>query len=160
MQRRKRTFVQAGAKHQRRKTQKRRWMAQYTLRAKPMAANRRRQPRPVNIASLVTANRHQRVGDRYKEFSPAHNVSKDDPPAIVFLGSADKLIPVKTAQDFKATMQKSGIQCDVRIFEGKPHGFFNYGRDGNKSYYETVTAMDKFLARLGWISGPPTLQQP
>ncbi|HUX17055.1 MAG TPA: alpha/beta hydrolase, partial [Phycisphaerae bacterium] len=26
-----------------------------------------------------------RVGDRYKEFSPVHNVSADDPPAIVFL---------------------------------------------------------------------------
>ena len=34
-----------------------------------------------------------RVGDRYREFSPFHNVTKDDPPAIVFLGSADKLVP-------------------------------------------------------------------
>ncbi len=103
---------------------------------------------------------HQRVGERFKEFSPFHNVSEDDPPAIVFLGSADKLIPVKTAHDFKAAMENAGISCEVMIFEGKPHGFFNHGRDGNKPYYETVTATDKFLTSLGWLTGPPTLEKP
>ena len=39
---------------------------------------------------------HKRVGDRYREFSPFHNISRDDPPAIVFLGSKDALIPEKT----------------------------------------------------------------
>ena len=101
---------------------------------------------------------HQRVGERYKEFSPLHNVSSDDPPAIVFLGSADKLIPVQTAQDFKKAMEKAGNVCEVMIFEGKPHGFFNYGRDGNQAYCETVQAADKFLARLGWLEGPPTIE--
>ena len=103
---------------------------------------------------------HQRVGDRYKEFSPFHNVSPDDPPAIVFLGSADKLIPVKTAHDFQAAMKKAGVECEVMIFEGKPHGFFNHGRDGNRPYYETVLATDKFLTSLGWLSGPPTIEEP
>ncbi len=103
---------------------------------------------------------HARVGNRYKEFSPWHNVSADDPPAIVFLGSADALVPVKTAQEFQAAMKKAGVQCELKIFPGKPHGFFNFGRDGNKPYYETVVAMDKFLAGLGWLSGPPTLKMP
>lgn len=103
---------------------------------------------------------HKRVGDRYREFSPFHNVSKDDPPALVFLGSDDKLIPVKTAYDFQTMMKKSGVRCEVMIFDGQPHGFFNYGRSGNKYYYETVVAMDKFLASLGWIEGPPTLEKP
>ena len=103
---------------------------------------------------------HQRVGDRYKEFSPFHNVTKDDPPGIVFLGSADKLIPVKTADDFKAGMKKAGVDCEVMIFEGMPHGFFNHGRNGNKPYYETVTAADRFLNKLGWLKGEPTLAKP
>ncbi|MHC4399229.1 MAG: alpha/beta hydrolase [Planctomycetota bacterium] len=103
---------------------------------------------------------HQRVGARYREFSPFHNVSADDPPAIVFLGSQDKLIPVQTAHDFKAAMEKAGNQCQVMIFDGKGHGFFNHGRDGNRSYYETVLATDRFLASLGWITGPPTLEKP
>lgn len=103
---------------------------------------------------------HKRVGKLYKQFSPVHNVSKEDPPAIVFLGSEDKLVPVRTAHDFKNSMSQAGIDCEVMIFEGQGHGFFNYGRNGNKPYLETVVAMDKFLASLGWIDGPPTLRQP
>jgi len=101
-----------------------------------------------------------RVGDRYKEFSPFHNVSADDPPAIVFLGSRDKLIPVKTVQTFQAAMEKAGVRCETMIFEGQEHGFFNRKRAGGKYYYETLLATDKFLASLGWLSGPPTLQNP
>ena len=101
-----------------------------------------------------------RVGDRYKEFSPFHNVTADDPPAIVFLGSADKLIPVQTAYDFQKAMKKVGVDCEVMIFEGKPHGFFNYGKYDNQPYYETVLAADKFLAKLGWLEGEPTLEKP
>ncbi len=101
-----------------------------------------------------------RVGDRYQEFSPFHNVSKDDPPAIVFLGSADKLVPVKTAYDFQAAMKKAGVDCEVMIFEDMPHGFFNHGKYDNKPYYETVLAADKFLAKLGWLKGEPTLEKP
>jgi acetyl esterase/lipase len=103
---------------------------------------------------------HQRTGKRYQEFSPFHNVTKDDPPAIVFLGSADRLIPVSTAEKFQQRMKAAGVSCEVNIFEGKPHGFFNYGRDGNRPYYETVVAMDRFLTSLGWLSGPPTLKEP
>jgi acetyl esterase len=99
----------------------------------------------------------KRVGDRFQEFSPFHNVTKDDPPGIVFLGSKDSLIPVKTAHDFKQKMDDVGVKSEVHIFEGMPHGFFNYGANGNKPYYETVVAMDRFLASLGWIEGPPTL---
>lgn len=99
----------------------------------------------------------KRVGDRYAEFSPFHNVTKDDPPAIVFLGDKDSLVPVKTAHDFRQKMKEVGVKSEVHIFEGMPHGFFNYGRNGNKPYFETVTAMDRFLSSLGWIEGPPTL---
>lgn len=102
---------------------------------------------------------HERVGDRYPEFSPAHNISADDPPAIVFLGSKDALVPVSTAEEFQQKMKQAGTRCELMIFPGKPHGFFNYGRDGNKPYRKTVIAMDKFLASLGWLEGPPTLKR-
>jgi acetyl esterase/lipase len=103
---------------------------------------------------------HQRVGQRYREFSPLHNVSEDDPPAVVFLGSADNLIPVETARRFERAMEEAGNRCETHIYEGQPHGFFNHGKGGNRWYYETVTAADRFLASLGWLSGPPTLQKP
>jgi len=101
-----------------------------------------------------------RVGDRWKEFSPFHNVSADDPPAIVFVGSKDKLLPVTTVMAFQEAMQKVGVRCDVKVFEGREHGFFNVGRAGNEDYYATLLDTDEFLISLGWLTGPPTLQKP
>lgn len=101
-----------------------------------------------------------RVGDRYREFSPAHNLSKDDPPSIVFLGSADKLIPVATAERFRDRSAAEGVRSELIVYEGQGHGFFNHGRDQNRWYHETVTASDRFLASLGWVDGEPTLAPP
>ena len=83
---------------------------------------------PPIAANLTFWNRcgrqgYARVKERYKEFSPAHNVNKDDPPAIVFLGTEDKLIPVKTVEEFQKKMQAVGLRCDIRLYEGQGHGF-------------------------------------
>ncbi len=98
----------------------------------------------------------QRVGDRFREFSPAHNITADDPPAIVFLGSQDALIPVSVLERFKANTTKAGVRCESRVYEGQPHGFFN------RDPYRTATLIeaDKFLASLGWLAGEPTLKMP
>ena len=102
---------------------------------------------------------HSRVADRYKDISPIHNIRKGIPPAIVFLGDQDKLIPVSTAEKYKALMEKVGSRSDLHIYAGQPHGFFNLGKKGN--YYEkTVLEMDKFLISLGWLKGKPTIQVP
>lgn len=97
-----------------------------------------------------------RVKDRYKEFSPAHNVSKDDPPAIVFLGSKDRLIPVKSLEDFQANLRKAGVRCEAFVYADQPHGFFNKEPWTTKTLIEA----DRFLESLGWLSGPPTLKDP
>lgn len=88
-----------------------------------------------------------RVGDRYPEYSPAHNITADDPPAIVFLGTADKLIPVSVAQRFQENMKAVGLRSDLHLFEDQPHGFFN--KDPYQS--ETRELTDKFLVSLGWL---------
>jgi acetyl esterase len=93
----------------------------------------------------------QRVGDRYAEISPLHNISPDDPPAVVFLGTEDKLIPVATGRRFEEQMNSAGVACKLHLYEGQPHGFFNHGRDGNRWYNETIAAADKFLESLGWL---------
>ncbi len=103
---------------------------------------------------------HVRFGNRYREFSPIHHVSPQAPPAIAFLGSADRLIPVKSAKDFEASMKKAGVRCELHVYEGQPHGFFNYGRGGNKYYLQTLEATDRFLESMGWLKGPPTLKTP
>ncbi len=104
---------------------------------------------------------HARVGDRYKEFSPAHNITPDDPPAIIFLGTQDKLIPVAVVERFKANMEKTGVRCEAKFYEGQGHGFFNSGKGGKMEFYhDTLLATDQFLTSLGWLKGEPTLKQP
>ncbi len=97
-----------------------------------------------------------RVGDRYKEFSPAHNITPDDPPAIVFLGRNDTLNGVPVVERFQANMKKAGVGCETRFYDGQGHGFFN----GEPWKTATLIEADKFLASLGWLKGPPTLKEP
>lgn len=93
----------------------------------------------------------QRIGERYREFSPAHNITRDDAPAIVFLGTEDKLIPVETAKRFQDRMRAQGITSELHLYEGAGHGFFNYKRDEGKWFHLNMTAVDDFLLQLGWI---------
>ncbi|WP_246114283.1 alpha/beta hydrolase [Rubripirellula tenax] len=93
-----------------------------------------------------------RVGDAYLKYSPAHNITADDPPSIVFLGTNDALIPVATAKKFQANCQAVGVANDLQLYEGQGHGFFNAKKGGSAEYYRDT--MDKsigFLAGLGWI---------
>ena len=97
---------------------------------------------------------YSRVKDYWKEFSPMHNITKETPPTIVFLGTKDKLIPVATAQEYKKIMEQAGVRCDLHLYQDQPHGFFN-----KKKYYETVIEADKFLESLGYVKGKPTLER-
>ncbi len=100
---------------------------------------------------------HERVKDRFKEISPIHNIHKGTPPTIVFLGTKDTLIPVATAEKYNRLMAAVGSRCDLHLYEGQPHGFFNRNRS-EEHFLKTVTEMDRFLESLGYINGDPTIK--
>ncbi len=92
---------------------------------------------------------YDRVGERYKELSPLCNIRKGAPPTIFFLGTRDRLIPVETAKYYKKVMERVGSRCDLFLYEGQEHGFFNYkNRD---YYYRTLLETDIFLTSLGYL---------
>lgn len=95
---------------------------------------------------------HDRAKQWFPAISPAHNITKDDPPTIVFLGSKDSLIPVSTAKKFDADLKAAGVKSEVWIYEGQPHGFFNESKS-KESFLDTVLKMDAFLVSLGWLDG-------
>lgn len=97
---------------------------------------------------------HERVGEKYLDFSPTHHVTKSAPPAVVFLGDSDKLIPVSVLDGFAADMKKGGVRCDLHVYPKAGHGFFNK----EPNFTETLIATDKFLGSLGWIKGEPTIK--
>ena len=96
---------------------------------------------------------HSRVKEWFPAISPAHNISADDPPAIVFLGSKDSLIPVATAEKFEAAMKAAGLKSELHIYEGKPHGFFNESKGGPEIFADTLRKMDAFFVSLGYLEG-------
>jgi acetyl esterase/lipase len=83
----------------------------------------------------------------WRDFSPAHHITADDPPAIVFLGTKDALVPTKTLEDFAAAMTKVGVRCETHFYAGKEHGFFNPSPEKEA----TIAACDAFLVSLGWL---------
>ncbi|WP_149303978.1 alpha/beta hydrolase [Pareuzebyella sediminis] len=93
---------------------------------------------------------YERIGERYKAFSPLHNIKKGAPPTILFLGTEDKLIPVVTAQYYKMVMEKVGSRCNLRLYEKQGHGFFNY--NNTAMFQETVKETDWFLQSLDYLT--------
>lgn len=91
---------------------------------------------------------HGRVRDHWQAFSPLHNIRPGIAPSIVFLGTKDSLIPVRTAQNFQARVTEVGGLSELRLYEGQPHGFFNRGTS-QEMYAATVAEMDNFLRSLG-----------
>ena len=95
---------------------------------------------------------HKRVAKWFPAISPAHNISKDDPPTIVFLGSKDKHISNEIGQKFHLDLKAVGVRSEYHLYEGQPHGFFNE-RKSPESFLDTVLKMDAFLVSLKWLEG-------
>ncbi len=96
---------------------------------------------------------YERVGEAYKEFSPLHNLREGMPPSVVFLGTEDRLIPVETARYFETVMEKVGSRCDLFLYEGEGHGFFNFRN--HELYRDTRDKADEFLSSLGFLEKIP-----
>ena len=88
---------------------------------------------------------------RAEEFSPQHHISAAAPPTVTFHGTADTCVPHDCAATFEKSMQEAGVDCTLHSYDGRGHAFFNYGRDGSVDYKDTVTKMDAFLTRLGYL---------
>jgi len=100
-----------------------------------------------------------RLGTKPENLSPFHHIHKGVPPALVLHGKADTTVPYWTAEAFTDAMKKAGNRCELVGYESQGHGFFNYGRGGNGNFIATTREMDKFLASLGWLKGPPRVEQ-
>jgi dienelactone hydrolase len=74
----------------------------------------------------------------------------------VFLGEKDHLVPVETAKYYKTVMDKVKSRCDLFLYEGQGHGFFNYK---NLAFYKkTVSETDTFLQSIGFLSTDPIVE--
>ena len=116
----------------------------------------------VDLVGLVKNKRlSDRFNNRQEELSPLQHVKKGAPPCIIFHGTADRTVPFDSVERFTDAMKKSGNVCRLVPFDGKGHGFFNYGRDkDNSSFKKTIQEADKFLTSLGYLKDASKAKQP
>ena len=100
----------------------------------------------------------ERMGVEPAELSPLHQLKAGIPPTIIFHGRADKTVPFASAEAF--TRLATGHDDDVTLvgYADQPHGFFNYGREGNLFYESTMLSLDAFLVDRGLLEGPSPKQ--
>lgn len=96
---------------------------------------------------------YRRMNGRHLEISPLHNISKGAPPTIVFFGTKDKTTPVVSSEEYKKRMDDVGSRCDLFLYEGAEHSFFNK----NPYFTKTLREADKFLKSIGYLEGEPTI---
>ena len=107
---------------------------------------------PENIAGL-----RERMGVPPEQLSPWHHVRKGLPPTLVLHGEADPTVKFWASKAFVEKMKKADNQAELAAYPDEKHGFFNYGRGGNKMFFATMRRTDEFLAKLGWLKGKPTI---
>lgn len=90
---------------------------------------------------------HAKVTSYWQDISPAHRIDDEAVPTIIFLGTDDQLIPVATAERYRDQMKSVGVPCDLELYPGAGHGFFNSG----KAYQDTLEKADAFLVGLGYL---------
>ena len=103
--------------------------------------------KPKASAELVAA---------YTKISPFISISAGDPPGIILVGDQDAILPVPVVKKFQEKCRAVGTRMDAVIYPGEGHSFFGLRRSFDR-FYDTTIEADKFLASLGWLSGPPTL---
>jgi acetyl esterase len=101
------------------------------------------------------AGLEKRLGTEPVNMSPYHNMVGKLPPTIIFHGTDDKSVPFITVELFTEKMHEFDNECTLVAYKGEGHGFFNYGRNSNAAFVDTVHKMDEFLVSLGYLKAPP-----
>jgi acetyl esterase len=89
-----------------------------------------------------------------RRISPQHNVAENAPPAMIFFGTEDTLLG--QLEPFVNEMKSKGNKVEVYMAPKQRHGFFNQSPWRER----TIKRMDEFLAGLGYLEGPPTIEVP
>jgi len=99
------------------------------------------------------AGLESRMGVPPIQLSPYHNLDSDLPPTIIFHGTKDTTVPYDTVELFTEQANKKGNAVELVSYEGKGHGFFNFKKQGNPAFTDTLKKMDAFLVSLGYLQG-------
>lgn len=89
---------------------------------------------------------HHLVGDHWHEVSPHHHIDAAVPPSLILVGSHDPEVPVATVEAYCEAVQAAGGRCEIALYEGESHGFFNKPRmrdATNQRILEFLSVLDR-----------------
>ena len=91
--------------------------------------------------------------------SPLSNIKPGEPPAILMHGTNDNIVNPEQAREFAAAYTKAGDHCDLVWMQGSRHAFVVARYSAPEPVVvDAIRHADAFLASLGWLTGPPTLE--
>jgi acetyl esterase/lipase len=89
-----------------------------------------------------------KIGEQWRDLSPAHQVKAGMPPTLLFHGTGDTVTPYQGALDFHEAMIKAGNRCELVPNEGGVHGYLMRTQP---LYDETQAKTETFLRSLGLL---------
>jgi acetyl esterase/lipase len=113
---------------------------------------------PGLLSDEKIADIRARTDGRPQEISPYHFVRAGLPPSILFHGTKDEAVPFPTVELFAKAMTAAVNRCELKAYEGQPHGFFNPGRgkgepreEATRCFHRTIRELDAFFVSLGYL---------
>ncbi len=79
-----------------------------------------------SFVSVTDETRRREIG---KQISPVYSVTKDDAPALIIHGDADKLVPIQQAEVMVARLKEAGVPAELVVKEGRMHGWLGMEKD-------------------------------
>ncbi len=93
---------------------------------------------------------YNRVKKYFPQISPFQNLKDDMPPSIVFVGDQDEICKYTMCEKYKEFLNAKNIDCQVHIYKGQGHSFFNYYK-GRTNYIDTLKKTIEFLQKHNYI---------
>jgi acetyl esterase/lipase len=97
--------------------------------------------------------------DLAKKLSPLTFAKAGLPPMLIMHGTDDKIVPAAQASAFADAVTKAGNHCELVLIPHGRHAFILPKYSASEGVVvDAVRRADTFLAGLGFLQGPPTLE--
>ena len=94
----------------------------------------------------------KKIGEKWKDLSPLHNVTGNLPTTLLFHGTSDTVTPFSGAEQFVSEMHRKGNECELVSHEGGRHGYLMFDQS---LLQQTLSKMESFLEQQSLLPVRP-----
>lgn len=91
-----------------------------------------------------------------KTLDPIRNIKPNAPPILIIHGGGDAMVPIRDSEVFTKRMQRKGNACDLLVYEGQGHSFYNFNVS-MEMYDSTMSEVETFLLEQEILEGEKAL---